>query len=137
MSDAPLTLFMPFGTGYGNPGLTVRADSAKELDSILEDLTTKVNESDPDELSTLDSILDGIQTVRAAALLKFPQEEKASPKPTVTHPQAQSTPPDAPSCNHGTMKWKEGTSRSTNKPYKGWFCTAPQGTNQCSPQFVR
>lgn len=135
MSDAPLTLFMPFGTGYGNPGLTVRADSAKELDSILKDLTTAVNAADPD-VSQLDAILDGIQTVRAAALLKFPQEEKPV-KPTVTHPQAQSVPADAPSCNHGPMKWKEGTSRSTGKSYKGWFCTAPQGTNQCSPQFVR
>lgn len=38
----------------------------------------------------------------------------------------------ARTCRHGEMKWKSGTSRKTNKPYKGYFCPA----NECPPQFI-
>lgn len=138
MSDSPVTMFIPFGEGYGNPGITLRADSAKELDSILRELSDSTDPSDENSTSLLDSVLDGVLTVQAGVLLKFPKKVTvAASAPTVTHPQAQSTPADAPTCNHGTMKYKEGVSRSSGKNYKGWFCPAPQGQNQCSPQFVK
>lgn len=133
MSDAPFTLFVPFGSGYGHPGLTVRAENIEELNAILADFS----ETGQDEVSKLDNLLSGVETIKAAVLLKFPQEEKpARQASTVTHPQAQTTAPDAPSCTHGVMKWKEGTSKAGN-PYKGWFCGAPFGQTQCKAQFVK
>jgi hypothetical protein len=132
MSDAPLTLFLPFGAGYGNPGLTVRAESIDELNAVMADFSA----TGEDEVSKLDNLLSAVLTVKAAVLLKFPQEEKPAAKPQVNHPQAQSSPADAPTCNHGTMKYKEGTSKA-GKAYKGWFCPAPFGQTQCSPQFIR
>lgn len=42
---------------------------------------------------------------------------------------------DGPRCPHGARIWKSGTSRSTGKPYKGWFC--PQRGSDCEPLFVR
>lgn len=133
MADAPITLFLPFGSGYGNPGLTIRAESTDELNAILASLS----ETGEDEVSKLDNMLSSVLTVKAAVLLKFPQEEKPSaPKTQVTHPQASSSPSDAPTCNHGTMKYKEGVSKA-GKNYKGWFCPAPFGQTQCSPQFIK
>lgn len=134
MSDAPITLFIPFGNGYGNPGITVRADSLRELNTILDEFSSQ---DDPEGTSLLDQILDGVVTVKAGVLLKFPQEAPVA-KP-VTHPQAQNSPADAPNCTHGAMKYREGKVKSgpnVGKDYKGWFCPAPQGTNQCKPQFI-
>lgn len=139
MSDAPITLFVPFGEGYGNPGLTIRADSVDELNSILEDVSSGVDSGDPESVSKLDALLDGVLTVKAAVTLKFPQKTVVNQNASATtHPQAQSKPESAPVCNHGPMKYREGTSKTGN-PYKGWFCPAPQGTpgGQCKPQFVK
>lgn len=60
----------------------------------------------------------------------------------VTHVAVQSNgqqgypsnePPAAPgpSCMHGPMNFRSGTSKKTGKAYSGYFC--PE--NQCSPQF--
>lgn len=134
MSDAPVTLFVPFGSGYGNPGLTVRAESTDELQAILNNLSNPVDD-DPESVSKLDDLLNGVLTIKAAVALKFPQEDKpkASSKPA---PQATATPDSAPTCAHGSMKWKEGTSRAGNA-YKGWFCPAPLGQTQCKAQFIK
>ncbi len=132
MSDAPVTLFIPFGQGYGNPGLTLRAETPKELDAVLKSL----KEDSDEEFSVLDSLLTEVETIKAAVLLKFPQEEKpvrqVSNTTTVTPPSSTH-----PKCDHGEMKWREGVSKSSGKPYKGYFCSAPQGANQCPPQFQK
>lgn len=135
MSDAPITLFVPFGSGYGNPGLTIRAESTEELQAILDNLSNPVDD-DPDSPSNLNDLLDGVLTIKSAVALKFPQEDK--PKPQAYKPSPQVTAPasDNPSCSHGPMKWKEGTSRAGNA-YKGWFCTAPLGQTQCKAQFIK
>lgn len=134
MSDSALTMFIPFGAGYGNPGLTVRADTVDELKAIFAELS---EQDDPEGASKLDGILDGVAVVNAGVLLKGlgSKPEPVAAKPVVTHPQAQSTPGDAPSCAHGPMKYKEGTGKS-GKNYKAWFCPAPYGQTQCKPEFI-
>lgn len=37
-----------------------------------------------------------------------------------------------PVCVHGPMKWMEGVSSKTGKPYKFWACTGPRA-QQCKP----
>lgn len=138
MNDAALTLFIPFGSGYGNPGLTIRAETADELSAIFADLSTTIGEPD-DERSKLNDLLDGVATINAGIALKGLGVNKPEPEPKpqpVTHPQAQVNPESANSCAHGAMKWKEGISSKTGKPYKGWFCQAPYGQTQCKAQFV-
>lgn len=130
MSDSALTMFIPFGSGYGNPGLTVRADTVDELISVFNELS---EQNDPEGASKLDDLLNGVLTVNAGVLLKFPKQEV---KTQVTHPQAQKAPSNTPSCTHGDMKWKEGRSAKGND-YKGWFCNAPYGQTKCAPQFVK
>lgn len=131
MSDSALTMFIPFGAGYGNPGLTVRADTVDELVAVFGELSA----TGENEVSKLDEILDGVATVNAGVLLKGLSVAKPEAAKPVTHPQAQSAPSDAPTCTHGAMKYKEGTGKS-GKNYKGWFCGAPYGQTQCKPQFI-
>lgn len=136
MSDAPFTLFIPFsnGSGYGNPGLTIRAESLDELNSLMSEFSD-VKGDDPDGTSKLDQLLDGVLTVKAGVTVKFPQEEKPA-RPTQNPAPSVPAASDAPTCTHGTMKYKEGQGKN-GKAYKGWFCPAPYGTqNQCKPQFI-
>lgn len=133
MADAPITLFIPLGNDRSNAGLTVRAESIDEVNAILGNLS----ETGEDEVSKLDNLLDGVLTVKAGVELKFPAPTPPVRQASVTHPQAQTVPADAQSCAHGPMKWKEGTSKSSGKAYKGWFCGAPYGQTQCEPKFVR
>lgn len=133
MSDSALTVFIPFGQGYGNPGLTLRADTVDELNAIFAELSA----TGEDEVSKLDGVLEGVKTVNAGVLLKGLSVAKPEVKPqATTHPQASSAPSTTPSCNHGDMKWKEGVSAKGNN-YKGWFCNAPYGQTKCAPQFIK
>jgi hypothetical protein len=136
MADAPITFFIPLGKGRSNAGLTVRAENIDEMNAVLKDLTDSAN---PEELSKLDETLDSVLAINAALELKglnVPEPAQSYPAKASTHPQAAPAAPDAPSCSHGPMKWKEGTSQQ-GKQYKGWFCPAPYGQSQCKPQFVR
>lgn len=134
MSDSALTQFIPFGAGYGNPGLTIRADTADELAAIFDDLASK---ADGEETSKLDRILDGVMLVNAGVTLKGLSVAKPEVKTqATTHPQASSAPSSTPSCSHGDMKWKEGVSKAGNN-YKGWFCNAPYGQTKCAAQFIK
>ena len=62
--------------------------------------------------------------------------------PEISTPVAPPAPPaapvgDAPTCKHGTMKFIQGTSKKTGKPYKMWACpTEKNDPTQCRPQFV-
>ena len=39
-------------------------------------------------------------------------------------------------CRHGDMVKKEGLSKSNNKPYAGYVCSAPKG-EQCAPKWAK
>jgi hypothetical protein len=134
LSDSPITLFIPLGNDRSNAGLTLRAETIDEVNAILADLS----ETDETEASKLNSLLDGVLTVKAGVELKFPSTVVQT-RSNVTHPQATNAPADAPTCTHGSMKWREGVSRSSGNAYKGWFCPAPQGApgGQCTPKFVK
>ena len=57
------------------------------------------------------------------------------PRGAVTFGQgnAEEQKPEGPKCNCGnSMIWREGTSRSTGKFYKGWFCR----DSKCKPVFL-
>jgi hypothetical protein len=53
----------------------------------------------------------------------------AAPAPVVTEGQA-------PTCKHGNMVFRNGT--SARGPWKAWMCSAPKGaTDKCDPIFLR
>jgi len=134
MADAPITFFIPLGNDRANAGLTVRAESVDELNAVLADLTDSVN----DEPAKLDNVIDSVLAIKAGLELKGLNSTPAAQAPRQsTHPQANaSAPADAPTCAHGSMKWKEGTSKQGNA-YKGWFCPAPYGQTQCPAKFIK
>lgn len=110
--------------GANGARLTLGSDS---VDGLMGHLNA-LDEVDPvDGVSVISILLDRVETLNAAVLTKF----GVSVKPVVNPGTPSAAPSAAPSCEHGPMRWKEGISRSTQKPYKGWFCTAPFGQAQC------
>lgn len=137
MNDSPITFFIPLGNDRSNAGLTVRAENIDELQAILSDLLNSADPSDPDSTAKVNDLLDQVLTIKASLELKGLNTASVSQNKTqVTHPQAQASPSDAPSCAHGAMTWKEGVSKAGNN-YKGWFCPAPYGQTKCPAKFVK
>ena len=122
--------------GSGNR-LTLSTSNVAGMNQFLNDLNF-VDETDPEALSALDEILTHVETINAAVLVKFPQASGGAGPAGNTAGNAPAAAPGK-SCQHGPMTFREGTTKSgprAGQPYKGWFCPAPRGTNQCAPEFV-
>lgn len=121
--------------------INVRANTADELSVLLEgigDYSTQI--------SAVSKKIAGAYTV---APLSTPNSTASTTQPGfLTQTQADNpfggapmqTPPPAsaqpttPTCVHGARIFRQGTSKTTGKPYAFWACPTPQGTpDQCKP----
>ena len=124
---------------YTDPRLTISATNIPAVMSHLNDLT-EPDETDPNGLSALDGMLDHLELIDKAVMVKKglggTPSTPISPDGGFT-PGGYETPAEQPTktCAHGAMKYKEGTSKA-GKAYKGYFCPAPMGQNQCKAVFV-
>jgi len=88
------------------------------------------------------SIPNPVAALPAAAMLTRPQApaqgDPWGQPPVPPMPAAAAAPGAAPTCQHGTKLYKEGTSASNGRPWKAWFCPAA-GTDptQCAKQWLR
>lgn len=120
--------------GNGNR-LTFSAADVAGLNKFLYDLN-EVDETDPEGVSPLSDILDHVQTINAAVVLKFPSAATNGASAPTNSGGVASV---GKSCVHGAMTYREGTTKSgpnAGKTYKGYFCPAPRGANQCKPEFI-
>lgn len=115
---------------YTNPRLTFSASNIPSLVGQLNEL----NEIDEvDEISPISVIMEHLATIDAAVILS----NGLNPSAQAVTDGAPASPPEAgKSCKHGAMKFKEGVSSKNNKPYKGYFCTAPYGQTKCDAIFI-
>jgi hypothetical protein len=104
--------------------INLYATDIKELETGLTDLSMVAS-----LIKTTDAELNG---GKAPA----PTIESVAQQFGITTPVAQITAPavvegQAPSCKHGVMSFRTGT--SARGPWKGWMCAAPKGaTDKCS-----
>jgi len=76
---------------------------------------------------------------QSAAIEQLITPIDAAKKVTQASPAAQqhSAPSgDQPTCQHGSRKFVEGTSKA-GKPYRAWFCPSQDRSDQCQPEWVR
>lgn len=125
--------FLSIGIPLGTSRLTISASSVGGAIKFLNDLN-EVDEVDPEGLSPIDSVLDHINTINAAVVVKMPNMAPSAPAASNSAP-AQQGNPNVKTCQHGAMIFRQGTSNRTGNAYKGWFCPAPRGTNQCPAVF--
>jgi hypothetical protein len=59
------------------------------------------------------------------------------PMPAAAAP-AGGAPGPAPTCQHGTKLYREGTSAANGRAWRAWFCPAPgNDPTQCAKQWLR
>lgn len=135
--------FVSIGIPLGTSRLTISATTIGSMVGYLNDLN-EVDETDPEGMSPINTVLDHVNTINAAVNIKMPgmalQPQASAPRPggfnqPAAAPNAAAPAPAGQTCQHGAMTFRSGTSNATGKPYSGYFCPAPRGANQCKPVF--
>ena len=113
---------------YGKDGVLVNvyADNQGELEALLASVQ---------DVSSLINSVNG--SLRGAPVASAPTVESITKQfetPPVAAPQVVEG--QAPTCKHGTMAFRNGT--SARGPWKAWMCAAPKGAaDKCEPIFLK
>jgi hypothetical protein len=116
---------------YGKDGILVNvyADNQGELETLLasvQDLSSLINSVNGSLRSLPAPVVASAPTVESVAQ-QF--NAPAAPAPVVVEGQA-------PTCSHGTMAFRNGT--SARGPWRAWMCAAPKGAvDKCEAIFLR
>ena len=107
--------------------INLYASDVKDLETGLNDLgmvATLIKATGAD-LGGGNATATAVQNIEAA----FNTTPVAAPAPVVTEGQA-------PTCKHGNMAYRTGT--SARGPWRAWMCAAPKGAaDKCDPIFLR
>ena len=113
---------------YGKDGVLVNvyADNQGELEALLASVQ---------DVSSLINSVNG--SLRGAPVASAPTVESITKQfetPPVAAPQVVEG--QAPTCKHGTMVFRAGT--SARGPWRAWMCPAPKGAaDKCEAIFLR
>ena len=113
---------------YGKDGVLVNvyADNQGELEALLASVQ---------DVSSLINSVNG--SLRGAPVASAPTVESITKQfetPPVAAPQVVEG--QAPTCKHGNMAFRNGT--SARGPWKAWMCAAPKGAaDKCEAIFLR
>ncbi len=104
--------------------INLYATDVKDLETGLADLGMVAT-----LIRTTGNDLHGGAPTVASVAESFNATPVAAPAPVVTEGQA-------PTCKHGNMTFRTGT--SARGPWKAWMCSAPKGAaDKCDPIFLR
>jgi hypothetical protein len=104
--------------------INLYATDVKDLETGLSDLGMVAS-----LIRTTGSDLHGSAPTVASVAESFNATPVAAPAPVVSEGQA-------PTCKHGNMAFRNGT--SARGPWKAWMCSAPKGAaDKCDPIFLR
>ena len=108
--------------------INLYAADVKELETGLTDLSMVAT-----LIKSTGKELGGVPTQPAPSVDAIAQSFNATP---VVAPAPVVTEGQAPTCKHGNMTFRTGT--SARGPWKAWMCSAPKGAaDKCDPIFLR
>jgi hypothetical protein len=113
---------------YGKDGVLVNvyADNQGELETLLASVQ--------DVSSLINSVNGSLRGAPIASAPTVESIEKQFNTPPAAAPQVVEG--QAPTCKHGTMAFRNGT--SARGPWKAWMCAAPKGAlDKCEAIFLR
>jgi hypothetical protein len=117
---------------YGKDGILVNvyADNQGELETLLasvQDLSSLIN-SVNGSLRSLPAVVSAPPTAQSV------EQQFNTPPVAPSHPVVVEG--QAPTCKHGTMAFRNGT--SARGPWRAWMCAAPKGAvDKCEPIFLK
>jgi hypothetical protein len=108
--------------------INLYAADVKELETGLTDLSMVAT-----LIKSTGKELGGVPTQPSPSVEAIAQSFNATP---VAAPAPAVTEGQAPTCKHGNMVHRTGT--SARGPWRAWMCSAPKGaTDKCDPIFLR
>jgi hypothetical protein len=108
--------------------INLYAADVKELETGLTDLSMVAT-----LIKSTGKELGGVPTQPSPSVEAIAQSFNATP---VVAPAPVVTEGQAPTCKHGNMTFRTGT--SARGPWKAWMCAAPKGAvDKCDPIFLR
>jgi hypothetical protein len=108
--------------------INLYAADVKELETGLTDLSMVAT-----LIKSTGKELGGVPTQPSPSVESIAQSFNATP---VVPPAPVVTEGQAPTCKHGNMVHRTGT--SARGPWRAWMCSAPKGaTDKCDPIFLR
>ena len=108
--------------------INLYAADVKELETGLTDLSMVAT-----LIKSTGKELGGVPTQPSLSVEAIAQSFNATP---VTAPAPVVTEGQAPTCKHGNMTFRNGT--SARGPWRAWMCSAPKGAaDKCDPIFLK
>ena len=111
--------------------INLYADSIKELETQITDISmiSSLIKTTEKELLTTPGAPVSAPTVASVA-------NAFNATPVAAPAQPQVVEGQAPTCTHGNMTYRTGT--SAKGPWRAWMCSAPKGAaDKCDPIFLR
>jgi hypothetical protein len=109
--------------------INLYAADVKELETGLTDLSMVAT-----LIKSTGKELGGVPTQPSPSVDAIAQSFNATPVAAPAQPQVVEG--QAPTCSHGNMTYRTGT--SARGPWKAWMCSAPKGAvDKCDPIFLR
>lgn len=147
---AAYTVTLKSGPGYEAPWLVVRGDTAEQVKDLLKGVweanlggaviatASALHSEYQTEKQGGNAVPAVVAATGGTVVAETPTYSAPTPTPAPSAPPVQAAAPDAaPTCQHGAMSFKSGTSAKTGRAWQAWFCPTPKGTpGQCDPKFV-
>jgi hypothetical protein len=111
--------------------INLYADSIRDLETQITDISmiSALIKTTEKELLTTPGAPVSAPTVASVA-------ESFNATPVAAPAQPQVVEGQAPTCKHGNMTYRTGT--SARGPWRAWMCSAPKGAaDKCDPIFLR
>ena len=139
--DWKLQVSIRTSTNRDSDMINIRANTADELSVLLEGISDYST-----QIAAVAKKVQGAYTVLPLSTQNSTADTTPSGFSTPTQagnpfggapmqtPPPASGQPTTPTCVHGARIFRQGTSKTTGKPYAFWACPTPQGTpDQCKP----
>ena len=124
------------GTGFESPWVVIHTPDLESMDELL---------SDRDALQAVlaktwahGKFFADQAPAKPAANTSSGGSGNSAPRPPAPKGPAAGT--STPDCDHGQMTYREGVTKSgpkTGETWKAFMCPAPQGSDQCKPQWIK
>ncbi|MBM7771940.1 hypothetical protein JOD54_002144 [Actinokineospora baliensis] len=124
---AAVSVTLKAGTGYEAPWIVIRGATVDHVAARLEDRPAIGR-----LITATDAAAKALHKAYSPSAAGSSSQQPGKPAGAEQAPDGQER-----YCKHGSMKYMSGISKSSGKPYRGFFCSERDRNEQCKPEFVK
>jgi hypothetical protein len=137
-NNTGVTVTLKAGQGFEAPWIVIHAENVADAkDQIDQGVFAELAErtvAAAEFFRAAHNVKKGLAANEAASA---PAQQDGGASNYATNSGAPAQQGEGKTCIHGAMTYREGVGKQSGKPYKAYFCPAPKGSAQCSPEFLR